>query len=109
MSNQAHLKRQRASTPSRCKIAALVHRGYHDVLQGRGFPAEYDAWQAHEQRNYERGRQLVAALRGENLIVPKWARSARLHTILVNNIGLLVAQDVVAPIQALFFNKRKEA
>ena len=107
MSNQAHLNRKRAGTPSRCTIAARVHQGYNDVLQGNGFPRDYDTWPAHEQRNYERGRQLVAALRGAELRVPKWTRNARLETVLTKGVGLAAVFDTVRSLQQFFFNTRE--
>ena len=109
MSNQAHLTRKQAGTPARCAVAAKAHQGYNDAVQGLGFPREYDTWAAYAQRNYERGRQIVAALRGAELAVPKWTRNSRLQTILVKRIGLPAAEQVVRPLQQLFFQARKEA
>lgn len=57
MSQNAEFIRKVTPTPA-------SGRGWHDFVEGRGFPAEYDGWNQIEQRHYEHGRLRAAGWPG---------------------------------------------
>lgn len=55
-----------------------------DALKGLPFSTDYDTWDSSYQRNYERGRIYVVAMRAEGFNPPVWKRSAKLSSAFTN-------------------------
>lgn len=71
-------------------------RGWDDVANGRGWPADYDSnGNMISQRNYERGRQAAAAAKSVLGYVPRWKR-----TQLFNSIA--IPQHMASTLRATF-------
>lgn len=62
-----------------------VWYGYDDYANGRGFRRDYEKMKYFDQRNYERGRQIAAAVKGVLQFVPKW-KQTQLMTNMLNSV-----------------------
>jgi hypothetical protein len=63
-------------------IMEAVKAGYHDVLAGLGYRAEYDAMPQHNQRNYEVGRFMGAEVMARAGKPPAWPANVRMPRVL---------------------------
>ena len=71
-------KNYRKISYTRETVSPHRKRGHQDYCAGRGYPREYETWEPWEQRNYERGRAVAAALTGMGHTVPAWKDSVSL-------------------------------
>ena len=109
MTNQPKFFARRSGTPA--NDASAQHRwyGYQDALRGLGFRADYESFPTNHQRNYEKGRQIVAIARGMGKTAPKWPRNATMVTVWHKAIGCVTTSAVVAEMNTLSNPNRKGA
>lgn len=79
MSNQGASNTKRSRTPALDHIANMMQRGWEDFRQSAAFPADYDLWPVHDQRNYESGRRMAATLSAFQPVA-KWPRNRLLQS-----------------------------